>query len=309
MSKTEAIRFTRSKRHLARRLDVKMRVRGRDITFAKEATRWLGVWLDPALKMNVNRRKCINRAKAAAARLQGLVGRNGIPPSSARNLQLAIIQSTMMYVSELTWTGKGPMENEYQLAINQMARQTLGCLPSTPLGALMRESNLTPAAALLNHRQAQYTHRLLARPPGHGGPEEILGKHGTPLANRLLQSTGLEKEEEHEKMAMPMASKTKATIVIESKEEAAAIAKGWQDKLNTVWTDGSRLEDGRVGAAVAWEKAAPGEGEREEWTGMNWHLGSNKEVFDDAILRALYRFDGGDKATRTTPSLPTRSRP
>jgi len=153
LSKTEAILFTRSRRHLARRLDVKMKVGGRDITFAKEATRWLGVWLDPQLRLTTNRRKCIQRAKAASARLKGLVGQNGIPPSSARNLQTAIIQSTMIYASELTWTGKGPMEREYQLAINQMARNTLGCLPSIPLGALIRESNLTPVASLLNHRR------------------------------------------------------------------------------------------------------------------------------------------------------------
>ena len=37
-------------------------------------------------------------------------------------------------------------------------------------------------------------------------------------------------------------------IVIEKKEEALRTAKEW-DRPDTVWTDGSRQEDGAVGAA------------------------------------------------------------
>jgi hypothetical protein len=152
-SKTEAILFTRNRRYWGQRPTTGIRVDGTQIKFVNQATRWLGIWLDPALTMTENRRKCIARARRAEGALRGLVGKYGIPPSAARNLQTAIIQSTMLYAAELTWTGKeGPMMREYQLAINRMARNVLGCFPSTPIGALAQESNLTPAHPLLNYR-------------------------------------------------------------------------------------------------------------------------------------------------------------
>ena len=75
------------------------------------------------------------------------------------------------------------------------------------------------------------------------------------------------------------------------------------DKKNSIWTDGSRLEDGSVGAAAVWWEEegrpspwvgpvtgrayAPGWGEA-GWAGRRYRLGKNKEVFD-AELYALYR--------------------
>ena len=38
---------------------------------------------------------------------------------------------------------------------------------------------------------------------------------------------------------------------MEKKEEALMTAKEW-DRLGMVWTDGSRQEDGAVGAACVW---------------------------------------------------------
>ena len=75
-------------------------------------------------------------------------------------------------------------------------------------------------------------------------------------------------------------------FVVEKKEEALRTAKEW-DQPDTVWTDGSRQEDGAVGAACAWRSR---EG---EWTGRRFQLGRNKEVFDAEVfavwqaLRAL----------------------
>ena len=43
----------------------------------------------------------------------------------------------------------------------------------------------------------------------------------------------------------------KGRVHVESKEEALKVAREWRDQVNTVWTDGLRLESGEVGAAVA----------------------------------------------------------
>ena len=47
-------------------------------------------------------------------------------------------------------------------------------------------------------------------------------------------------------------------IVVERKEEALRAVKEW-DRPDTVWTDGSRQEDGAVGAACVWRSPEGGE--------------------------------------------------
>ena len=73
--------------------------------FASEATRWLGIWLDASLNLEENRRRRIGKTRQAEAKLRRIVSRYGMPPASARNLQAAIVQGTMLYASELTWNG------------------------------------------------------------------------------------------------------------------------------------------------------------------------------------------------------------
>lgn len=119
-----------------------------------------------------NRRQCINRARQAEARVRRLVNKNGIP-LTARNLQTAIIQGTMLYAAELIWRGK-KMESEYQISINRMGRATMSAFRTTPPGIVMAESKLTPTKPLLDYHQAKFMQRPMARPKGHQGPEEIL---------------------------------------------------------------------------------------------------------------------------------------
>lgn len=53
-------------------------------------------------------------------------------------------------------------------------------------------------------------------------------------------------------------------------------ASNWRTQ-GTIWTDGSFFDNGRVGAACAWQIS-------EGWTGRRFHLGSNKKVFDAEIF-------------------------
>ena len=96
--------------------------------FAGEATRWLGIWLDASLNLEENRRRRIGKTRQAEAKLRRIVNQYGVPPASARNLQAAIVQGTMLYASELTWNGQDKVEGPYQLDINRMARATLGSI-------------------------------------------------------------------------------------------------------------------------------------------------------------------------------------
>ena len=117
-------------------------------------------WLDSALTLQGNRRRRIGKTRQAEARTRRIVSQYGAPPASARNLQMSLVQGTMLYAAELTWSGQKGVEGEYQRAINRMARSALGAFRSTPQGILAVESALTPARALLEHRQARFAQRL-----------------------------------------------------------------------------------------------------------------------------------------------------
>ena len=103
------------------------------------------------LSLEENRRWRIGKTCQAEAKLRRIVNQYGVSQASARNLQVAIVQETMLYASELTWNGQKKVEGPYQLAINRMARSTLGVHPTTPRGIIMAASGFTPARALLHH--------------------------------------------------------------------------------------------------------------------------------------------------------------
>jgi hypothetical protein len=144
-SKTEAILFSRKAKHWQARAKTTIRVGTHPVHFNYEATRWLGMGLDSSLRLITHRNKCIGKARSAENRLRNLVGKYRAPPASAYNLQLVIVQSTMLYGTELTWNGRQPQARDYQLAINRMARGTLRVFRLTPLGALRAESTMTLA--------------------------------------------------------------------------------------------------------------------------------------------------------------------
>ena len=83
-TKTEALILSK-KRGL--RQEGGVQVGERTVPFAREATRWLGVWMDSALNLRESRRRVLSRARRVDAAVQKMVGKYGIPPASARNLQ------------------------------------------------------------------------------------------------------------------------------------------------------------------------------------------------------------------------------
>ena len=162
------------------------------VRFVGEATRWLGIWLDASLNLEENHRQRIGKTRQAEAKLRQIVNQYGVPPASARNLQAAIVKGTMLNASELTWNRQDKVERPHQLAINGMARATLGVHRSTPRGSIMAGSGFMPTRALLDHRRARFAQRLYARPQRGQGPEEILEREST-LTSRLKEAARLER--------------------------------------------------------------------------------------------------------------------
>ncbi|KAI5785453.1 hypothetical protein FPQ18DRAFT_309375 [Pyronema domesticum] len=218
------------------------------------------------------------------------VGKFGVPPASARNIQIAIIQSTLLYESELSWTGAAPETKDYQLAITRMPRGTTGAFKSTPLGALLAESGLTPAVPLLDHRQSRYTQRILRQPEETRGAKEVLlATQNSALSQQIKKMSHLNGDR-MEKTYLETGKAFMGEIMPHTNEsEAMQFAEEWTDREDTAWTDESRLDDGRVGCSIVWQEETEGNG----WMGQTIHLGTNKEVYDAerfAIEQAMRRF-------------------
>ena len=130
------------------------------IRYNCRATRWLGIWIDSRLSFRENTTISAARARRAEARLTSFMHRNGVPPLSARHLQEAIVGSTLMYGTEVTWRGQSLMRDSIQKAINRMSRASLGVMRSTPVAFLESVGGSMPAGPRPQYRQACYAGRL-----------------------------------------------------------------------------------------------------------------------------------------------------
>jgi len=103
----------------------------------------------------------MKKARAADAQLRALTRMHGITPQRVRGVKIACVQAFALCGSELRWDLKETARREdLQLLLNWHARSTLGALPTTPLGALMRDSGLTLGPVAVDWRQQQFTARL-----------------------------------------------------------------------------------------------------------------------------------------------------
>ena len=85
--KTEAILFSRNRRHWKDRGQVAITVGANRVPFNIKATRWLGIYLDSRLSFTEHTRISARKARTAEGRLRSMVARHGVPPLSARHLR------------------------------------------------------------------------------------------------------------------------------------------------------------------------------------------------------------------------------
>ena len=177
----------------------------------------------------------------------------------------------------------------------------------------MSDAGLIPAQILLDHRQRMYAYRLLTLPDQHptkmilpislrnGDRDSQLGEqpantllwtenarpilYGQRLAWQIALDHAIDAAEGVEPVELPeTVVEFEGQVVIESPKKALEKAKGDCRGL-ALWTDGSKLDQGNVGAAVCWKDKA-----RNQWKEQSMFLGKNKEALDAelwAILKAL----------------------
>lgn len=327
--KTEAVLFTRQRGRLLREQvqSARLRIEGHLVIFNQEATRWLGIWLDTGLKLKAHYQTCLRKARTAEARVRTLCRQQGLSPGLVRRIQIAAVQAVALYGAELWWHGQKDRETGLQLLINRQARATIGAFRTTPIGPLLREAGLEPAGVILDHKQRTYAVRLLGLPRSHPahqilpvtfsqgdiqaqpGEQPIedrawatFGNNrprgpwslGQQLARQVAQvlpadpSGGFEETIEAFPGTFPGVIRVLSTI--KALEQAQTPWTGLQ-----LWSDGSRLEDGRVGAAVAWQTP---EG---RWRTQELPMGKGQEVFDAELLGAYRALELAGKMRQQGP--------
>ena len=112
-------------------------------------------------------------------------------------------------------------------------------------------------------------------------PEETLGRDST-LTVRLKPAAATGRDGPAEEQEWVEARHFPGHITIDGRGTALGVAFELGHP-GTVWTDGSRQDNGTVGAACVWRT-------QEGWTRLHFHLGTNNEVFGAetfAIYQAL----------------------
>ena len=173
-----------------------------------------------------------------------------------------------MYGFEVTWRGQRNMSRTFQKNINRVTRATLGVLPSTPVAFLQAEGGSVPAEARLNGRQEAFAIRLASREE----PSDGLLRAGVGLGSRLRKMIDGARGggDEVEQVRCDTCLVFPGRIVIpadchgekersEAVRTAMAEAGAREEDVCTIWTDGSRLDDERVGVGVAWFEGLAGD--------------------------------------------------
>lgn len=311
IDKTEAVLFTK-KSKIRRNIDkFSIQIKDYAINFNKNATRWLGIFLDTGLSLKEHYNIRFQKAKQKENKLKAISGTFGLASGLVRRVQIAAIQSVALYGAELWWKGQKDAINELQKLINRQSRAITGALPTSPIDLLIKEAEMTPAEPLLDHRQRKYALRALKLPsnnpanqilpptlrygdgnaqPGQYSENDLnwsfnsikLSNLAQRLARNLTEKFALDPSEGFEEAYTVKKLVFPGEIIISTKEIAELEAEMSYNGL-ILWTDGSKLDSGASGAGITWKSSF-------KWSGKSLALGHHKEILDAELFGILEAF-------------------
>lgn len=135
------------------------------------------------------------------------------------------------------------MGAEYKAAISRTGGAALGALQSTHLCIVATKSTLTPARALLDHRQARSDYWSDPRGKGAGDPQAAVRADG-----QNQERGGAEAEEEVKNQGREHLRALPGDLLVYDEGGALAAAKE-----RTYWADGSKLDNGSVRAVAVYD--------------------------------------------------------
>ncbi len=190
--------------------------------------------------------------------------------------------------------------------------------PSTPIHPLLSEAGLIPAKIMLDRRQKAYAYRLLTFPDCHPTKQVLpvsLGKgdensqpgeqpddtlmwvenskprlFGHLLTQQIASNNAIDLADGVEPVkAFGPASGFSGSIIIDEKK---ALQEAKKCQTGTVmWADGSKLDQGNVGAAVCWKDR-----DLNSW--------KNKEILDAELRAIAESLEIARKTTLNTHNTP-----
>jgi hypothetical protein len=135
----------------------------------------------------------------------------------------------------------------------------MGALPTTPMGALMRESRLTPAPVALDAKQQRLTAMLGSLCAG-SKLKAVHDHHtsGEPICSIITKEHKRGREGETMHLPNPDEQPAVKTVTMSEDTVAQRAAIRWirereakvGAKVGMWWTDGSRSDDARLGATA-----------------------------------------------------------
>ncbi|KAI7710683.1 hypothetical protein KC353_g9519, partial [Hortaea werneckii] len=168
ISKTEVVVFSKQRKVLQESRETSLRIGQRGLAINRDATKWLGFWLDPKLSFKTHFEKRLASAKGALQRIKGLSGsRGGLPMRLMRRVAVAAVNSVALYGAEVWWRGQQDRSKRLQVLLNSQARAITGMLSSTPIHTLLAAACLPRAGQLLDNRQTRFAVRALAAAQDH----------------------------------------------------------------------------------------------------------------------------------------------
>jgi len=211
-------------------MNAQVRVGNHEVSYDKEATRWLGVWLDDMLTLNDHTKKTLTKARTVQNRVKSLMMKKGLSSEGCKRIQVAVVQAVALYGSELWWHGQKNRAQEVQALLNEQGRRVTGCFRTTPHGALMNDAGLRPAVALLNHRVRRNKLRQMMMPdPQCGGRMLEIRRNvlqGVEGIDELIPEDKPFERSSYERTTLPMENRRLKSKVIIQDEEQALFRKG-----------------------------------------------------------------------------------
>jgi ribonuclease HI len=271
-----------------------LRILGATIPASRQI-KYLGVYIDESLAFKYHATMAAARGNKILGSLNFLRHRSrGIPAYIAHHLAMTAIFPAMFWASPAWWAGTPGVISPLKLTYNAVARWITGLPLNTRTTNLITLAQLPPMEVYLDYLSLRYAIRLHFLPTHHGlGPPHdqpkthphLPGLHRLyNLSRHLIQGkledrTATITTEGVVKMTSPNPDKTTRPQHLHEKW-----LQTLPDHTITIYTDGSKLTNGKVGCG--WAIFHSGDQQLHRLTEGRCYLGSRAEVFD-AELHAV----------------------
>jgi len=259
---------------------------------AKRQIKYLGIFIDESLSFSYHATMAAARGNKILGSLNFLRHRSrGIPAHIAHHLAMTAILPAMFWASPAWWTGTSTVTATLRTTYNAVAQWITGLPLNTRTTNLITLSHLPPMEVYLDYLSLRYAIRLDFLPTHHTlGPlrAEPNTHDNLPGLHRLYSLSkhlALGKLEDRTTTTTAEGAATITSPNPDKTTKPKQLHDRWLETLPdhpiTIYTDGSKLDNGAVGCG--WAIYHSGDQQLHRLTEGRCHLGSRAEVYDTEL--------------------------